>query len=247
MKTLFKILAAGLFLAAITCTEEGSERVIVSAKMCGICHSLPPKDVGHLYHTDMLNYKCSYCHSGYAADSAAGTFFVNSATHMNGDTDVLFSFPWSDSGKAAYDLSTKQCSNVYCHGGIPQGTHATVLWGGAPVNGRCYACHDSAGIATYHYGHARRAVMTGTTPCGGTVQQCYKCHGDSLSDTAYSVSLPTRVDPVKHINGVFDIGTCRNCHPLPSGWTTWQEYVATHPDATPFGKIMATGTAVSMP
>lgn len=240
MKTLLKIFTAGLMLAAVSCTEKGSEP-LVSSKTCGICHSLPPKDAGHLYHVDSLHYKCSYCHSGYAADSVEGTFYVNAATHMNGDTDVVFLFPWSDSGRAAYDIRLKLCSNVYCHGGIPQGTHATVLWGGASINMRCYACHDSVGIMTYHYGHGKVPVYTGLTPHGGTVQQCNKCH-----DSTYSAPLKT-VDPVKHINGVFDIGTCRNCHPPPNGWATWQEYVATHPGATPFGKIMATGTPGSMP
>jgi predicted CxxxxCH...CXXCH cytochrome family protein len=240
-------LSAAAALVITGCSERASDTSVVSAKTCGLCHDLPPRDSAHVYHVDTMHYRCSYCHGvGYEADSTTGIFTVNQSTHMNGDTEVVFTAPWDDSGRAVYDKSLKQCSNVYCHGGIPQGTHATVLWvGGSPINLRCYACHDSAGIATYHYGHARRAVMTGTTPCGGTVQQCYKCHGDSLSDTAYSISQPTRVDPVKHINGTFDAGTCRTCH---SGeWATWQEYVATHPGATPFGKIMANGAPASMP
>jgi hypothetical protein len=35
-----------------------------------------------------------------------------------------------------------------------------------------------------------------------------------------------RADPVKHIDGVFDRGICRNCH---LNWTTWQEYKALNP------------------
>lgn len=304
MKTLLKILAAGFLLAAITCTEKGSEPEGVSAKTCGICHKLPPMDSNHTlylsaanknlacatchqgysadsatnsfyvnatthmdgiiegsyipsrntcnlchevpptdpqhaFHIDTQHYQCSYCHLGYSADTATGNFSVNAATHMNGNTDVIFSLPWSDSGKAAYDVGTKQCSNVYCHGGIPQGTHATVSWvGGSPINLRCYACHDSAGIATYHYGHAKLALLTGTAPHGGTVQQCNKCH-----DAAYSVPLKT-IDSLKHINGVYDRATCKTCHLT---WTTWEEYVAGHPGATPFGKIIANRAPVSMP
>ena len=251
MKKKYALLAAVFSLLVLGCSEVndrvGAPGDAVAAGKCGLCHgqtvaSLPPADASHAYHVDTLGYACSRCHLGYAADPKTNTFFVNTLTHMNGQIDVVFSFPWSDSGKAAYNQDTKQCSNVYCHGGIPQGTHATVSWvGGPPINRRCYACHDSAGIAAYHYGHGKVPLFSGLTPHGGTVQQCNKCH-----DSTYSAPLKT-VDPVKHINGVFDIGTCRNCHPAPDGWTTWQEYVASHPDAKPFGKITASGTPVSMP
>jgi predicted CxxxxCH...CXXCH cytochrome family protein len=242
------LLAAVVSLLVFGCSEPneraGAPGDAIAAGKCGLCHgqtvpSLPPADASHAYHVDSLGYECSRCHLGYTADRVTNSYAVNPLTHMNGRIDVIFSFPWNDSGKAAYDIGAKQCSNVYCHGGIPQGTHATVSWvGGSPINQRCYACHDSAGIATYHYGHARLAATAGTPPRGGTVQFCYKCH-----DAAYSVPLKT-VDPVKHLNGVFDRATCKTCHLT---WTTWEEYAATHPGAKPFGKVMANGTPVSMP
>jgi hypothetical protein len=104
--------------------------------------------------------------------------------------------------------------------------------GGQPINGRCYACHDSAAFAAYHYGHGRIQNFNAPNIHGATVNNCYKCHGDSLADTAYSVPK-LRVDPVKHINGVFDGGTCRTCHLT---WATWEQYVAANPGATPYGK-----------
>jgi predicted CxxxxCH...CXXCH cytochrome family protein len=233
------VLIAGFAIAALmSCSERASDPSAVSAKTCGLCHDLPPKDRAHLYHVDTLHYRCSYCHGiGYEADSATGAFTVNQLTHMNGDTDVVFTAPWDDSGKAAYDKSVAQCSNVYCHGGIPQGTHATAQWyQGEPIGGRCYACHDSAGMATYHYGHARRAVTSGANPCGGNVNQCGNCH-----DSAYSVPNGT-VDSAAHINGVFDPGTCGACH-AQDGWSTWEEYKATHPSAK---RLAGSGAPMSM-
>jgi predicted CxxxxCH...CXXCH cytochrome family protein len=245
MKTLIKIVAAGLLLAAVNCTKKGSEpQIVITAENCGSCHALPPADDGHTYHVAWMNYKCSYCHQGYAMDSAAGIFTVNAATHRNGNTDVVFSPPWNDSGRAAYVLASKQCNNVYCHGAIPQGTHASIHWNGSDtIRGNCVFCHDlgltAPGIYAGHYGHSRLGTRdsAGDLVSGSNVNSCFNCHGANIADTLYSVGQK-RVDPVHHIDGVFDMGTCRNCHSADNPtWTTWDEYVNTHPGAKPFGKI----------
>jgi predicted CxxxxCH...CXXCH cytochrome family protein len=239
MKTCLSIITA-LMLATIGCTNKGTEPDDL-AKSCGNCHKLPPADSGHAYHTGMLNYKCSYCHQGYSIDN--GRFSVNTATHRNGKIDVIFTAPWNDSGRALYDVATKQCSNVYCHGGIPQGTHASVHWNGPEkINGDCMQCHNldtmAPGLYAGHYGHSLKGVRATTGSGlirGRNVNRCYNCHGASIADTAYCVELG-RVDYSKHINGVFDRGTCRDCHD-PS-WGTWQEYLNTHPGATPYTKVL---------
>lgn len=221
--------AAVAALAVTGCSERAEAPEVVSARTCGLCHDLPPRDRAHLYHVDSLGYRCSYCHAGYEADSARGIFSVNNVTHMNGDTDVVFTPPWNDSGKAAYDKSTMQCSNVYCHGGIPQGTHATVAWNADSIDRSCGACHnlstntaDSTSIYTFHYGHAlKRYPATGTPLVGGNVNKCYNCHGG-----AYNMASAT-VDTATHINGVFDPGLCSACHL----WNTWQEYKLQNPAA----------------
>jgi predicted CxxxxCH...CXXCH cytochrome family protein len=227
-----------LIIFAFECSEVNEKTAVpqssVNTGECGLCHgskvaSLPPKDAGHKYHVDTLKYKCSYCHEGYYIDNKTGVWHVNPLLHMNGNVDVVFSAPYNDSSRAYYDKNLKQCNNVYCHGAIPQGTRASVIWSsGIKINLRCYACHDSASFANYHYGHGRTAVYTGTNPRGGTVQQCFKCHGDNISDTAYFVAWK-RVDSLKHINGIFDKGSCRNCH---ADWSSWEEYLnyrASHP------------------
>jgi|WetSurMetagenome_2_1015567.scaffolds.fasta_scaffold01084_11 predicted CxxxxCH...CXXCH cytochrome family protein len=205
---------------------EGS--YVASKVTCGGCHSVPPRDHGHTYHVDTLHYACSHCHAGTAADSVSGLYAVNQLTHMNGDTNVVFTAPWDDGGKASYDKATKQCSNVYCHGGIPQGTHMTVAWTADSVNRTCAACHNfsttttdtASSIYLFHYGHAyKKRPATGTAIVGGNVNRCYSCH-----DSTYNVAQNT-VDPVKHINGIFDQGTCGACHT----WNTWQEYKQQNP------------------
>jgi predicted CxxxxCH...CXXCH cytochrome family protein len=244
MKTLIKIVAAGMLLAAFNCTQKssGPEPLVITAANCGSCHAVPPADSGHAYHIGMIGYSCSHCHQGYVwsyADSAAGTFSVNAALHRNGDTNVVFSAPWNgDSAKAAFVHATKQCNNVYCHGAIPQGTHASIHWNGTDkVNGNCRSCHNvdgPSGIYSGHYGHTKDGVSVGTVMTrGANVQLCFNCHGENISDTAYSVGLG-RVDGLHHINGVFE-GSCRDCH--TPDWTTWEEYLLTHQGATPFGKI----------
>ena len=227
------MLSAGFALLAIVgCSQRASGPAAVSAKSCGLCHDLPPTDPAHIYHVEVQHYRCSYCHgAGYEVDSTRNVFTVNGAIHMNGDTDVIFTAPWSDSGKAAYNKSLKQCSNVYCHGGIPQGTHATVQWNATSIDKSCGACHDlsentsdSNSIYTFHFGHALSAYpATGTATVGGNVNQCNYCH-----DSLYSAQNNT-VDPTTHINGVFNPGTCGACH--APDWSTWQEYKTTHPSA----------------
>ncbi|HUI93857.1 MAG TPA: CxxxxCH/CxxCH domain-containing protein [Chitinivibrionales bacterium] len=206
-----------------------------SIASCTQCHELPPQDEEHLYHVDSLHYKCSYCHAGYSVDPGSGNFGISGQLHLNGVADVIFSAPWNDSGRAAYDAGLKQCSNVYCHGAIPQGTYASIHWNlGDTVHGDCRLCHDlsatAPGIYAKHYGHSRMGLtVNGVKQLGSNVQYCFYCHGDKLEDTLYSVGLK-RVDPVHHINGVFEPASCRTCH----AWTTWDEYVAANPGVTPY-------------
>jgi predicted CxxxxCH...CXXCH cytochrome family protein len=248
MKTLFKIAAAGMLLAAVNCAQKATEPapLVITKANCGGCHALPPADKGHSFHVGLWAYKCGCCHKGFAMDSTAGTFVVNTATHRNGDTDVVFSAPWDDSGKASFTKASKQCNNVYCHGGIPQGTHASIHWNGTdtvdPAN--CRACHDlsttSPGMYASHYGHSRfgKKDSLGNQVQGANVQYCFNCHGATLLDSAYNVGTGT-VDWTHHIDGVFDKGNCKDCHTgtTPS-WTTWDEYKIINPNAKPFGKIM---------
>ncbi|HUI92729.1 MAG TPA: CxxxxCH/CxxCH domain-containing protein [Chitinivibrionales bacterium] len=174
-------------------------------------------------------------------DSATNQFAVNPATHQNGVVDVVFSAPWDDSGKANYAAAAKQCNNVFCHGGIPQGTNASIHWNGTdtvdPAN--CRACHNldqtSSGIYAGHYGHTRNGKFDslGNQVRGANVQYCFNCHGTSLTDSQYNVGTGS-VDWSRHINpsGTFGSADCKDCH--APDWTTWAQYVATHPGAQPF-------------
>jgi predicted CxxxxCH...CXXCH cytochrome family protein len=245
MKTLIKIVTAGMLLAAVNCTQKGTEPapLVITKANCGGCHALPPADAGHSFHYGLWAYKCGSCHKGYAMDSLTDSFAVNTATHRNHDTDVVFSAPWDDSGKASFTKASKQCNNVYCHGGIPQGTHASIHWNGTdtidPAN--CRACHDldqtSSGIYAGHYGHTRwgKKDSTGAQIRGADVQYCFNCHGTSPTDSLYNAGKGT-VDGMRHINGVSDPGNCKDCH--APDWTNWDQYLSTHQGATPFGKIM---------
>lgn len=234
MKKSIVLAVAIAFLANLRCSEvaTGGSASVIGARQCGICHALPPNDPGHAAHWDSLtdrHFSCGACHKGYEADSASGSFRVDSLTHMNGVVDVVFSAPWNDSGKAVYDPGLKQCSNVYCHGAFHQGTRATVVWGGADTTGgSCAQCHDLASINTGHYVHALQPVYQGSGPTrklilGGKVNICESCHA------GYSV-INRQVNSMTHINGVVEEPTCAGvgCH-ISSEWTTWSEYLKGHP------------------
>jgi predicted CxxxxCH...CXXCH cytochrome family protein len=210
---------------------------VASPATCNMCHDVPPRDRGHALHVDTLHNQCSYCHAGYSANAAQGTFSVNSATHMNGNVDVVFSSPWSDSGRAAYDRSRQTCSNVYCHGAIHQGTRAAVRWGIDTLSiTRCDACHNLTGIYAGHYVHARQPVYQGIGPSrklilGGSVDKCDNCHA------GFSTVNKT-VNTAIHIDGTVTEPTCggSGCHDATE-WTTWSEYLQKHP-TPPLSKML---------
>jgi predicted CxxxxCH...CXXCH cytochrome family protein len=198
-----------------------------SAATCNLCHGLPPKDVAHAYHHDTLQNECSICHVGYRADSV---YAVNSATHLNGLPDVVFSSTYNNNGLASYDAGLKQCSNVYCHGGFPQGTMDTIAWTRGPdsTDGTCATCHNLTLVYKKHYGHTRLG-QSGVS--GKNVQLCYNCH--SPSDT-----IGRKINPLTHFDPGMKTGSCGQCHATENpGWTTWEEYVASHPGVTPLAKM----------
>jgi predicted CxxxxCH...CXXCH cytochrome family protein len=240
MKKTVIITVAIALLAIVRCSEQGSEPAGVTVKTCGICHALPPNDPGHAAHWYSLtdrHFSCGACHKGYEADSASGSFRVDSLTHMNGVVDVVFSAPWNDSGKAVYDPGLKQCSNVYCHGAIHQGTNATPLWGFGMVSiTQCDACHNLTSIYAGHHVHARLPVYQGIGPSkklilGGSVDKCDNCHA------GFSIANKT-VNAAIHIDGVVTEPTCggTGCHDV-SEWTTWSGYLQKNP-TPPLSKML---------
>lgn len=246
MKTLIKIIAAGMLLVAVNCTKKDSGTtqppLVINKANCGSCHALPPADKGHYNHVGM-GYKCFYCHQGDTMDSLANKFAVNTTTHRNGDTDVVFTAPWNDSGHATYVKASKQCNNVYCHGAIPQGTYASNLWtDSGTIQGNCKSCHDLDKTATAiyngHYGHSYLGKKVGGVQVlGANVNFCFNCHGANISDTTYMVGRPYP-STLDHINGIFNPGSCRDCHAAPNtpppNWTDWAGYVSTHTGAKPY-------------
>ncbi len=105
-------------------TQHGS-----GAGGCSGCHGFPPSDATHLKHAGAIT-SSSYGDISTTPDGATGYAFgcgnchpLSNANHRNGTVDVELYNASSPAGSvkalnpsnAAYNPSTKTCSNVYCH------------------------------------------------------------------------------------------------------------------------------------
>lgn len=138
--------------------------------------------------------------------------------HLDGDNRAEVTFGERASARGAspaYELTTRTCSDVACHGsGIEGGTVPEPVWNQGEEAGACGACH---GLPP--------AVTSSGAP-HPPVQSCEACHptaGPAL----------TIIQPELHVNGIVDVSSvvagCSGCHsgpgdPLPfrdtSGNTT---------------------------
>jgi predicted CxxxxCH...CXXCH cytochrome family protein len=169
----------------------------------------------HLASVDTLHpaLACADCHGAVA---------LNDPTHMNGST----TFNWSALAKTgnlspAYNATTGQCSNVYCHGGAmpggdTSGSNRTPTWSNPnylpatlTVAG-CGTCHGfPPPTSSGHPVVTIPAGFPGTVAIGGTCN----CHANiNPAGNSYANIF---VDYTKHINGTLEGGACNACHGYP--------------------------------
>ena len=171
--------------------------------------STDPKVGAHQTHLRYLNgysnystvdYRCQGCHGTLPADFA----------HADGSTILSFQGVAGKWGAVtpAYDIATRKCSNVYCHGGGMTGSGATdysptwnvgIMTGNTGATGDCSKCHQ--------YLPPPQSGESGSAHAGITLAtQCRECH-------THTNAAGTGFDNAAlHVNGIVEGGTCISCH-----------------------------------
>lgn len=174
---------------------------------CDTCHGFPPVDAGtlvwnppagtgsltagaHNKHASDLNYGCGACH--YDSVGTSSTHNDSSITLgfslfdgayqggvYDGQTGVSYNNTAADS---VTTNGSKTCSNLYCHGTLPDGTNwgggadRTPVWDGAVA---CGDCHRATAVlpptSGQHQKHARAFN-------NGYNYDCGFCHKDPTAD-----------------------------------------------------------------
>ena len=160
---------------------------------------------------------CADCH---------GTVTLNSASHMNGTTNITWSTLATRNGTItpAYNAATGVCSNVYCHGaGMPggdtSGSNKTPIWNSTTflpatlTAAACATCHGfPPSTVSGHPGVTIPAGFPATASIGATCS----CHSNiNIAGNSYSNIF---VSKALHINGTVEVisgGSCDACHGYP--------------------------------
>jgi predicted CxxxxCH...CXXCH cytochrome family protein len=172
-----------------TCHEGG-------LTSCTGCHGQPPQTGAHVAHVlgAALSTKldCTECHVKPAVYTDAGHL------HSGPGTVRFGALASSQSATPTYDVPTKTCSGVYCHGSTFTDTAAmqrAPTWSGGADQAACGTCH-------------------GLPPSGhqNTGDRCVNCHSRVVDDQRHIL------DVSKHVNGAVDFGLgegCTSCHGQP--------------------------------
>ena len=182
--------AVGVSCSQSNCHSDPDSGVAIAPIACTTCHGAngtPRPDSGaHWQHVPF----CDTCHT------IPGQTVAQIQQHASGDESTLIHFgnfatknpaPTFDVDAApTFDLTTKQCSNTYCHGA------SSPVWTD-PAKLDCNGCHKAP-----PGDHARWSRLTTTTTT------CANCHPDPNADPQH----------VSHVNGQIDItvSTCTTCH-----------------------------------
>ncbi len=189
----------------------------------------------HEKHVTTKGFECIICHidsagsgpthnNGAPQDITLG-FSLFGGTYLGGiyDGQSAVNYDSSEANTTVINTGTKTCSNIYCHGELPNGTvwgggqNTTIAWDGSVT---CSSCHDEGGSTSglpgkhpKHTDAARHDI------------DCEKCHNltatGSNSIKNESSHVNNTKDVVFNAGGTFNSGTkaCTNtyCHSDGSG------------------------------
>ena len=150
---------------------------------------------------------CNDCHAMPAT--------VTAATHMNGITDLVWSALATHNGALvpAYNATTRQCSNVYCHGaampgGDVSGTNRTPTWNvpflpSTISAAGCGTCHGFPPLSTS--GHPTLTTAVPATWGNGTTAIGTSCSCHANINPAGTTYANIFVNPALHIDGTLQV------------------------------------------
>lgn len=170
-----------------------------SPTSCTTCHDQPPATGAHDKHVLADGFACSECHHVPATWDEPGHILTASGDVDPQPAEIVFGTlanrdvsPPRRTAPASFEATTKQCSNVYCHGGVLGDAAASnnrPAWDGGAAAAACGTCH-------------------GNPPATHARTDCASCHPKTIAaNGALSAS---------HIDAVIDVGngsgTCTACH-----------------------------------
>ncbi|RJQ54010.1 MAG: CxxxxCH/CxxCH domain-containing protein [Nitrospiraceae bacterium] len=180
--------------ACTFCHRSGLPTTLLN---CTSCHGNPPDGTvypniafAHPGHIDLnVSDICGECHNGLG--SVTLDHFLRARNNTAGVQTgaVLFgAFTQTGGVSPAYNESTLQCTNTYCHGAtLAGGANKSPIW--SQTN------YLSAGCGTCHGFPPGTGAHAGFT--SGTV--CKNCHTHvNAANTGFD-------DPTKHVNGAIDV------------------------------------------
>jgi len=180
--------------------SESNRRLHINGQIdasgaCNTCHGYPPTSGKHQTHTPAGRYSCGVCHYSTTPD---GSTITAGGTHRNGTPNVLFAFYTSSEpilrGTTSWSDTTKECSNIYCHGNGQSMTpvSAPISWNTGGLGGQCNDCHQ--GPAGLNSGSHQQHYVKNSI-------QCLTCHRATIdSDPTYGNTNPTF-----HVNQRIDV------------------------------------------
>jgi predicted CxxxxCH...CXXCH cytochrome family protein len=217
------LLGVALLGSALAC---GDARPVLSQQQgsttCLRCHGQPPETNAHVLHTALdsgsglasggvphASLECLQCHRDVQRVDGPDHILRTDGKPV-GRAEVRFDDPESFGSRtqpgaarnsaAAYDPTTRTCSNVYCHGATLRGATvnvpASIAWDAPKGTVSCGTCHG---------------LPPANHPAGITLANCTTCHGTAID----AAGIP---NPTTHVNGTVDLAeavtsrSCSGCH-----------------------------------
>jgi predicted CxxxxCH...CXXCH cytochrome family protein len=173
----------------------------------------------HGTHVNTKLIQCTVCHfnSAGSGDTHNNSLTITMGFSLFGDTylggiydgQTTANYNSSESNTTVINTGSMTCSNIYCHGELPNGT----VWGGGKAtepswNGSvtCMSCHDGGGALTDLSGKHDKH-----TDAAGHAFQCEKCHFQTATGSAAIKTQSYHVNNAKDVifsaDGSFNSGT----------------------------------------
>ncbi|SNB47391.1 CxxxxCH/CxxCH domain-containing protein [Geobacter sp. DSM 9736] len=154
------------------------------------------------------NITCNACHAQTASDNDT---ISGPAKHVDGIKTVAWN-AFANNAAPAYNLSTHQCRNVYCHGnGTTATPTVTVTWSGTLD---CNGCHGSnASTPPASAPHAKHVGSSSPYRFA-----CARCHSTTALDTTDSTTFANISSRALHVNKEKDLSF--DSYNAGAGWSS---------------------------
>ncbi|MBI5099953.1 MAG: CxxxxCH/CxxCH domain-containing protein [Nitrospirae bacterium] len=170
----------------------------------------------HQKHVVGKGYPCNYCHTAYSMPDSVSHridigFYLFGGAYQGGayNGQSTATYNSSEPNTIVTNSGSRTCSNIYCHGKLPDGT----VWGGGKNTSpqwdgsvTCTSCHDTGGSLSDLSGKHRKHTNESTYGFA-----CEKCHYETASGSSSIKNDTYHANNTKDLifskGGSFDSGT----------------------------------------